>query len=134
MRRALSILFGVAALSGIAAPALAQTVADKADARCIIVLQLAASREAKNREAAVQGTFYYLGRLTAHGMSGKLEPMLLAESKTITNGTIVQTELTRCGTELNIRSTELRTTFDNLQRATASAPAAPPPAAPPAKK
>lgn len=133
MRNALITMLGVAVLSGLAASARAQTVTDRGDARCILVLQLAA-RDAKNKDPATQGTFYYLGRLSAHGMSAKLEPLFLAEGKTITNGATVQTELTRCGAELTARSAELRTTFVNLQQAAASAAAAPPPAAAPPKK
>jgi hypothetical protein len=129
MRSAATALIGALALAAAAQPAASQTAADKADARCILVLQLAARGDAKNKEPAVQGTFYYLGRLMAHGLSGKLEPLLLNEGKAITTGAAVQGELTRCGAELTAKSAELRTVFVNLQQAAAAAPktATPPP-------
>ena len=120
MRSAATAVIGALALAAIAPTASAQSATDKADARCILVLQLAA-RDAKNKDPAVQGTFYYLGRLMAHGLSGKLEPLLLGEGKAITNGAMVQAELTRCGADLTARSAELRTVFVNLQQASAAA-------------
>ena len=132
MRSAATAVIGALALAGIASAASAQSPADKGDARCILVLQLAA-RDAKNKEPALQGTFYFLGRLAAHGLSAKLEPLLLAEGRGITDGATVQTELNRCGAELTAGSGELRTAFASLQAAAAAAkPAAP--AAPPPKK
>lgn len=131
MRSAATAVIGALALAAIGPAASAQSATDKADARCILVLQLAA-RDAKNKDPAVQGTFYYLGRLMAHGLSGKLEPLLLGEGKAITNGAMVQAELTRCGADLTARSAELRSVFANLQQAAtaakagASAPATPP--------
>lgn len=134
MRIAATAVIGALALASVATqPASAQSAADKSDARCILVLQLVA-RDAKNKEPAVQGTFFYLGRLTGRGLSGKLEPLLLAEGKAIKTGAEVQTELTRCGAELTARSAELRTVFVNLQQAaTAAAVQSGAPAAPPAK-
>ena len=132
MRSAAIAVIGALTLAAVAPAANAQSATDKADARCILVLQVAA-RDAKNKDPAVQGTFYYLGRLMAHGLSGKLEPLLLGEGKTITNGAMVQAELTRCGADLTARSAELRTVFVNLQQAatTAKSGAAAPPAPPP---
>lgn len=136
MRSAATAVIGALALAAIAPAASAQTAADKADARCILVLQLAA-RDAKNKDPAIQGTFYYLGRLTAHGLTGKLEPLLLNEGKTITTAAAAQGELTRCGAELTARGAELRAVFVNLQQAAnaaaAKSGAAPAPAAPPSK-
>lgn len=133
MRSAATAVIGALALAAIAPTASAQSATDKADARCILVLQLAA-RDAKNKDPAVQGTFYYLGRLMAHGLSGKLEPLLLGEGKAITNGAMVQAELTRCGADLTARSAELRTVFVNLQQASAAAkPGAAAPTPPPSK-
>jgi len=133
MRSAATAVIGALALAAISPTASAQSATDKADARCILVLQLAA-RDAKNKDPAVQGTFYYLGRLMAHGLSGKLEPLLLGEGKAITNGAMVQAELTRCGADLTARSAELRTVFVNLQQASAAAnPGATAPTPPPSK-
>ena len=123
MRIAATAVIGALALATLATqPASAQSAADKADARCILVLQLAA-RDAKNKEPALQGTFYYLGRLAARGLSGKLEPLLLAEGKSIKTGAEVQAELTRCGADLTARSAELRVAFVNLQQAATAAAA-----------
>lgn len=135
MRSAATAVIGALALAAIAPAANAQTAADKGDARCILVLQLAA-RDAKNKEPALQGTFYFLGRLAAHGLSAKLEPLLLSEGRSINDGATVQAELNRCGAELTARSAELRTAFTNLQAAAAAAKPAPPaaPAAAPPKK
>ena len=69
----------------------------------------------------------------AHGLSGKLEPLLSAEGKTINSTALVQSELTRCGAELNARNTELRGVFANLAQASTAAKAAQRPAAPPSK-
>ena len=129
MRAILSALIAAATLTTAAAPAAAQTVTDKGDARCILVLALA-SREPKNATAAGQGTFFFLGRLAGHGLSAKLGPILIAESKTITSPAQVQTELTRCSGELNARNTELRAAMTQLQKAGQAAAAA---AKPPAK-
>lgn len=136
MRTAAIAVIGALGLAAIAPAAGAQSAADKADARCILVLQLAA-RDAKNKEPAVQGTFYYMGRLMAHGLSGKLEPLLLNEGKAIKSGAEVQGELTRCGAELTARSAELRAVFANLQQAANAAAVksgATPPAPAPAPK
>src|SRR5437868_12824976 len=116
MRSALIAMFGVAALAGLATPAAAQTVGDKADARCILVLQVAA-RDPKNKEAASQGAFYFLGRLAAHGQSARLGAILVSEAKGITSPQQAQTELTRCGADLTARSGELRSGMLALQAA-----------------
>ena len=123
MRSALTAMLGVAALAGLATPALAQTAADKADGRCVLVMQVAA-RDPKNKEAATSAIFFYLGRLNAHGMSARLGPILVAEAKGITTPQQAQTELTRCGADLNARNAELRTAMLQLQAAGQAAAAA----------
>ena len=123
MRSALIAMLGVTTLAGLASPALAQTAADKADGRCVLVMQVAA-RDPKNKEAATSAIFYYLGRLNAHGLSAKLGPIMIGEAKGITSPQQAQTELTRCGTELNARNAELRTGLLQLQAAGQAAAAA----------
>ena len=123
MRSAMIAMLGVTVLAGLAAPAAAQTAADKADTRCILVLQVAA-RDPKNKEAASQGAFYFLGRLNGHGQSAKLGAMMVAEAKGITTPQQAQAELTRCGAELTARSGELRNGMLQLQAAGQAAAAA----------
>jgi hypothetical protein len=127
MRAILSGLIAAATLATAAAPAAAQTAADKGDARCILVLALA-SREPKNATAAGQGTFFFLGRMAARGTSARMGPIMIAESKTITTPAQVQAELTRCSAELNARNTELRGAMGQLQAAGKAAAAAAKPA------
>lgn len=124
MQVILSAVAATVALTAVAAPAAAQTAGDKNDARCVLVLAVA-SREPKNAAAASQGSFYFLGRLAAHGMSGRMGPIMIAESKTITSPAQVQAELTRCSGELNARNTELRTAMGQLQQAGQAAAAKP---------
>ena len=123
MRSALIAMLGIAALAGLATPAFAQTAADKADGRCVLVMQVAA-REPKNKEAATSAIFYYLGRLNAHGLSAKLGAIMIGEAKGITSPQQAQTELTRCGAELNARNAELRIGLLQLQAAGQAAAAA----------
>lgn len=120
-------LLGVAALAGAAMPAAAQTVVDKADARCMLVLALAA-QDPKNKDAANVGSFFYLGRLNARGISTKLGSTLIAESKTITSPDQIKAELARCGGELNTRNAEMRAALAQLQEAGKAAAAAKAPA------
>ena len=130
MRRA---LIALAALS-VALPAAAQTPADKADARCILVLNLAGAQAQQNpqqRERASQGVYYYTGRLNARGV--RMGPLLIAEAKAITTPQQAQAELTRCGNELTARSADLRNALVELQaagRAQAAAQGAAAPTAP----
>jgi len=109
-------LLAVAALAGSAVPALAQTASDKADARCMLALALAA-QDPKNKDAASVGSFFYLGRLNARGTLAKLGPILIAESKTITGPDQIKAELARCGGELNTRNGEMRAAMVQLQEA-----------------
>lgn len=126
MRTALIAMSGAIVLTGMVVPAAAQTAADKADARCLLVISVAA-QDPKNKESAGRGTFYFLGRLAARGVSSRLGPILVAEAKTITAAAQVQAELQRCGAELNARNNELRTALTQVQKAAAAA-------RPPAKK
>jgi hypothetical protein len=133
MRRA---VIALAALSAAALPAAsnAQTAGDKSDARCLLVLNLAAAQSTQNpqqRERASQGVYYYTGRLNAHG--ARIGALLIGEAKSITSPQQAQAELTRCGNELTARSAELRNGLIELQnagRAEAAARAAAKPAAP----
>lgn len=144
MRRAV-IAFTAAALAAAALPVAAQTPADKSDARCILVLNLVgmqAGKDVTKRAQASEGVFYYLGRLSARGASGKLGGLLVSEAGAITTQQQAQAELARCGNELTARVGDLRnglTTLQNAGRAKAAAagPAAAPapaPAAVPAPK
>ena len=128
MRSYQAAILSVLALVGAASPAGAQTVGDKADARCVLVLAVAA-QDPKNKEAANTGSFFYLGRLNAHGLSAKLGATLIAESKTITSPDQVKAELARCGNELNARGGEMRAAMGQLQQAgkAAAAKKTPPP-------
>lgn len=136
MRSALIAMIGVIALTGAAVPAAAQTQSDKADMRCILVLGLAA-RDPKNQQAASQGSFYFLGRLAGRGSDmAKMGAGMIAEARSITNPAMIQTELTRCGQELNTRSAQMRTALGQVQEASKAAAAAaqqPAAAQPPAK-
>jgi len=118
MRNPALVLVGVLmATAAIPATGNAQNAADKADARCLVVLQLAA-RDEKQRAAAAQGTFYYFGRLMARGYSGKLDPLLQAEARDVVRSPQqIQQDLNRCGAELNYRGAELRAALANLQQA-----------------
>jgi hypothetical protein len=125
MRAALIALAAAVALTS-AGPAPAQTPAERADARCILLLSVAA-RDPKNREKATQGAFYYLGKLAARGQGPRLEGLLGQEARAPMQAQQAQAELTRCGQELSTSNAQLGGAFRSLQ---ASA-AAPRPAAPP---
>ena len=132
MRTVLASLIGAATVAGLAQPAAAQTAADRADARCMLVLQ-AIARDPKNKEAAQVGLYFYMGRLDARGGIPRLEPILLAEAKTITSAEKAKAELDRCGAELNKRTMELKAVNDSLRAHMQPTPtSAPAPA--PAKK
>ncbi len=122
MRVLLPTLIGLATLAATASPAIAQTAADRADSRCIMMFSVAA-QDPKNREAAKTGSFYFLGRLNARGMTGKLGPIMVAEAKTLTTPAQAQVELTRCGNELNARVPELSAAMGQLQQAAKAAAA-----------
>ena len=126
MRLLLPALMGLATLAGAASPAIAQTAVDKADARCILMFSVAA-QDPKNREAARAGSFYFMGRLNARGMSTKLAPLMVAETKTITTPAQAQAELSRCGNELTARTPEIAAALAQVQQASKAAAAAQPP-------
>jgi hypothetical protein len=130
MRTALAITAMASALAAVPPPAAAQSAADHADVRCLLVLGVV-GRDPDQRPAALQGTFYFLGRLHAHGMTPKLQDLMRAEGKAITNQEQAQSELDRCGRELRQSTTALEAAYKALQPA---APAAKPAAPPPKKK
>lgn len=141
MRRAVLVLAGLAAAAPVVATprtAYSQTVADRADARCILLLNVMgaqAGKDVNRRGQASEGVFFYLGRLSAHGQAGKLGAILTAEAATITSQQQAQAELSRCGNELNARAADLRNGLTQLQaagRAKAVGGPAPAGAAPPA--
>lgn len=113
MRHAVIALAAAVALTGLAGPAAAQAGADRNDVRCLLVMQ-AVGRDPKQLEAATRGLFYYLGRLGARGGLVRVEPMMLAEAKTLTPQT-APAELSRCGAELNKASADLQATNQRLQ-------------------
>lgn len=121
MRVLLMALIGAASLLSTTAPAYAQTVADKADARCVIALTFA-GRDPKDAPKAQQGIFYFLGKMEGRGATPRLEGLMLSESKTLNTGPLVQTELTRCGAELTRRATALGAMFQRLQATRPSPP------------
>ena len=121
MRVLLMALIGAASLLSTTAPAYAQTIADKADARCVIALTFA-GRDPKDAPKAQQGIFYFLGKMEGRGATPRLEGLMLSESKTLNTGPLVQTELTRCGGELTRRATALGAMFQRLQATRPSPP------------
>jgi hypothetical protein len=129
MRYAALVFTAAAVLAGVASPALAQSAADTADVRCMMVLQ-AISRDPAQREQAGRGLFYYVGRVTARGPLARIEPMMIAEGKKMSTPQQVQAELARCGAELNKNGGELQAINQKLQKQFGP----PPGAAPPAKK
>ncbi len=116
-------LIVTALLAGSASPATAQTAADRADARCILVLTLAARNPAQ-KEAAGRGQFYYYGRVAARSSATKLGPVLVSEAKLVTTPQQLQTELARCSGELTTANAALR---DGLKAVEAAAQQAPKP-------
>ena len=128
MRYAALAFMTAAVLTGAVSPALAQSAADTADVRCMMVLQ-AISRDPAQREQAGRGLFYYVGRVTARGPLARVEAIMLAEGKKISTPQQAQAELARCGAELNQNGGEMQAINQRLQKQFA-----PPAAAPPAKK
>lgn len=113
-------------LAGAAAPqsAAAQSATDRADARCILVLTVA-GRDPKQRAAAAEGVYYYMGRIDARGSGAGLEALLGAEGKSIRSKEELKADLTRCGATLRQRSLALQTAFENLRKLNPPAKAAP---------
>jgi hypothetical protein len=109
----------LAATLAIAGSAHAQNALDRADARCILVLSVV--KDPKATEAAAQGTFYFLGRLIAHGIGGpRLESLLDSEAKSLPSDRF-QPELTRCGKELTASSNDLQSAYRSLKAKDAAA-------------
>jgi hypothetical protein len=111
-----TLLIATALLAGTASPAAAQSAADRADARCILVLTLAARNPAQ-KEAAGRGQFYYYGRVAARGTATKLGPILVAEAKAVTTPQKLQAELARCTAELTVANATLRDSLKAVQDA-----------------
>lgn len=104
-----------------ASAATAQTPADRADARCILVLALA-GQTMSQKDAATRGQFYYYGRIAARGTSAKLGPLLLAEAKTLTTARQVQNELALCSGDLTAANANLGSGLLELQNSAQKAP------------
>ena len=104
-----------------ASPATAQTAADRADARCILVLTLAARNPAQ-KEAAGRGQFYYYGRVAARGAATKLGPVLVGEAKVVITQQQLQIELARCTVELTTANAMLRDSLKEVESAARQAP------------
>lgn len=133
MRTVAMILAAATAATALsnATPAAAQALTpDAADTRCLMVLQVV-GRDPKQAEQAAKGVYYYLGRISARGATARIEGLLKAEAPKMSPEQ-AQTELARCGGELNNRTKEFQAVNQRL-----AAQFAPPPgkaAAPPAKK
>lgn len=130
MRSSLIALCVGISFAGMAGSAAAQSAGDKADARCLMVLQ-AVARDPKQQDAAARGVFFFLGKIASRGAVARVEPIMLAEARAMTTQPQIQAELSRCGQELQARSKDFQTVNQALQ---AKAAAARPAAAPPAKK
>ncbi|MBW8814557.1 MAG: hypothetical protein JF588_14120 [Caulobacterales bacterium] len=111
-------------------PTARASAAAAADGRCILVMNLLA-RDPKNRDAATRGTFYYLGRLAARSQTGDLTAILVASGKSLSGQAQLQSELKRCGGDLNASGGKLGAAFQQLQQMGPAAPAGPAPAAAP---
>lgn len=115
MRRTSLACLTIAALALPAPAAFAQTPADRADVRCALVLT-AVARDPKNRDSAIRGTFYYLGRLEGRGPAARLEALMLSEGRAMTSAQTAQSELTRCVAELNGRGAAFQATLRRVQQ------------------
>lgn len=125
MRRIVPVL----CLAALAAPAAAQvpSAADRADARCILLLNVVVARSAQDpqkRAQATEGVYFYVGRLSARGASARLGALLVSEAPTIANAQQAQAEFNRCSAAFNARTTELRAGIAQLQQAGQAARAA----------
>lgn len=105
--------------STIPAAAMAQSAADRSDARCIIVLTLA-SRNPAQKDAAVRGQFYYYGRISARAAAAKLGTVMVGEARTITSPQQLQGELARCTAELTTANAGLRGALQSVDAAARS--------------
>jgi hypothetical protein len=120
-------LLAALAVLGSSGAAQAQSAADRADARCVLVTSLAAQNPAQ-RETAVRGQFHYVGRVMARGSTAKLGAMMVAEAKLVKTPQQLQTELSRCTAELTAANAALRAALKQVEQAARDLPK---PAAPP---
>lgn len=134
MRTALIALAAAGAAAGTLAappPAAAQTAAERADVRCILALGVV-GRDPKQQQAAAQGVYFFLGRVSGRGSAGKLENVMRQEGAGIKDAAQIQAELNRCSGELRGRTGELQAAYKALQAEAAAAGPPPAPAAAPA--
>ena len=115
------VLTAIALLVASISPATAQSTPDRADARCILVLTLAA-RNPDQKEAAGRGQFYYYGRVAVRGTAAKLGAILVAEAKLVTTSQKLQAELARCSAELTVANAGLRDSLKEVETAARQAP------------
>ncbi|PZQ59469.1 MAG: hypothetical protein DI570_15960 [Phenylobacterium zucineum] len=126
MRNAMLTLAAAVALTAMAPAAMAQPVsADQSDARCLMVLQFIA-RDPQQSEQAAKGIYYYLGRLSSRGPVARIEALMKAEAPKMQQQ-LAQTELARCGAELNNRTKEFQAVNQKLAATFAPKGAAPAP-------
>lgn len=102
------VLALAAAVAATSAPAWAQqpAAADRADVRCLLVLE-AVRRDPKQKEAADRGVYYYLGKLEARGGVARTDAVMVSEAKALSPQQ-AQAELARCAAELNRAAQNLR--------------------------
>ena len=113
MRAAALTLALAASLAGGVGSAAAQALTpDQSDVRCLMVLQVV-GRDPKQAEQAARGIYFYLGRISSRGPTARLEGLLKAEAPKLAPQQ-AQTELARCGTELNNRTKELQAVNQRL--------------------
>jgi hypothetical protein len=112
MRPAALILALAATLAGAGSASAQAMTPDQSDVRCLMVLQVV-GRDPKQAEQAARGIYFYLGRLTARGSTARIEGLLKAEAPKL-QPQQAQTELARCGTELNGRTKELQAVNERL--------------------
>jgi hypothetical protein len=115
------VLTAIALFVASISPATAQSATDRDDARCILVLILAARNPAQ-KEAAGRGQFYYAGRVAARSAATKLGPVLVAEAKLLNTPQKIQAELARCNAELTAASASLLAGLKAVEAAAQQAP------------
>lgn len=130
-------LMGVALLPmapAMAAPATGAakaSAAAAADGRCILVLNVVA-RDPKNREGAFRAQTYFLGKFAGRGQLNDLPAILLASSKGLSSQAQLQSELKRCGAEMNASGVKLGQAFQQIAQVSQGGGAGAPGSAPPA--
>lgn len=96
-----------------AAPATAQTVGS--DAKCFLVSNMfAKSSDERAKKAAVEASFFYLGRL--NGSASQLETLLAQQAKTVTAQNASST-MQACARTVAQRATELQNVGKRLSQA-----------------